>query len=350
MKLLFHAKGTESHNVVKERTLLERYFAYLTAVERCSPLTVDTYCFEIRRFLEFCAPPENTGQGIQDPLGADPLFLASYLDHRKAADGIDARSTAKAISALRSFYNFIISDGLKVDNPALILQSPERNTRLPEVHSREQVEIMLAAVNTAVPTGIRDRSLFELIYSAGLRVSEAVALDRDDIFFGESVARIHGKGGKERLVVFGEEADLWLKRSLADGRPLLAKAKQSSALFIGRTGKRLSRKGIWKNYAGITAALGMSSRIHVLRHSFATDMLAGGADLRSVQELLGHADLSTTQVYTHVDSGMLRENHDRYLPRLDAYRKPITGTVKSSKSKAPHGVNSTEKSEGGGEE
>jgi integrase/recombinase XerD len=202
-------------------------------VERRSPLTVDTYCFEIRRFLEYTAG--------EDPVMAEPLFLAHYLDRRREADGIDSRSAAKAISALRSFYNFLVAEGQRLDNPALILESPGRTQRLPYVHSRDQVETMLAAVDTATPMGIRDRSLFELIYSAGLRVSEAVALDRDDLFFTEGVARVHGKGGKERLVVFGDEADRWVKRYLAEARPLLAKAKRSPALFIGRTGKRLSR-------------------------------------------------------------------------------------------------------------
>jgi integrase/recombinase XerD len=206
-----------------------------------------------------------------------------------------------------------------------VLESPGASRRLPLVHSREQVEAMLASVNTALPTGLRDRALIELIYSSGLRVSEAAALDMDDVFFTEGLARVQGKGGRERLVVFGEPADYWLKRYLAEARPLLAKRVKSPALFIGRTGKRLSRKGIWKNYAGVTALLGMSSRLHALRHSFATDLLAGGADLRSVQELLGHADLSTTQIYTHVDNALLRESHQRGLPRLDSYREKPTG-------------------------
>lgn len=297
---------------------MERYHAYLAAAERRSPLTVDTYCFEIRRFLDFAAsssPPV-------EPCAADPLFLSRYLDDRRSRDGIDTRSAAKAVSALRSFYHFAVAEGARTDNPALILESPGKTRRLPEVHSREQVETLLAAVNTETPAGMRDRALFELIYSAGLRVSEAAGLDVDDIFFTEGVARVYGKGGRERLVVFGEEADCWLKNYLSRARPVLLGKRRGAALFVGRTGKRLSRKGIWKNYAAVASALGMSSRLHILRHSFATDLLAGGADLRSVQELLGHADLATTQIYTHVDDAMLRKNHEAYLPRLDAYREP----------------------------
>jgi integrase/recombinase XerD len=179
---------------------------------------------------------------------------------------------------------------------------------------------MLASVDLSTPLGIRDRALLELIYSAGLRVSEAVSLNVADIFLAEGIARVTGKGDRERLVVFGAEAEQWLKRYLSESRPLLSRSRRISALFIGRSGRRLSRKGIWKNYAALTTQLGMGSRLHSLRHSFATELLAGGADLRSVQELLGHVDLSTTQIYTHVNNSMLRENHNRYLPKLKTFR------------------------------
>jgi integrase/recombinase XerD len=211
---------------------------------------------------------------------------------------------------------------MRPDNPAAFLEGPRRTLRLPAVHPRELIDEMLNSVDASVPTGLRDRALFEFIYSSGVRVSEAAALNLGDVFFSEGVARVLGKGNKERLVVFGAEAGAWLKRYIEEARPVLAGGRRSDALFIGRTGKRLSRKGIWKNYAGVTAQIGMSSRIHSLRHSFATGMLAGGADLRSVQELLGHADLATTQIYTHVDNPMLRECHRRYLPKLRARSGP----------------------------
>jgi integrase/recombinase XerD len=210
----------------------------------------------------------------------------------------------------------MISERLREDNPAALLESPRRSAHLPAVHSREAVDEMLNTVDIGTPNGVRDRALFEFIYSSGLRVSEAVALNLGDIFFSEGIARVLGKGNKERLVVFGAEAESWLKKYVEEARPILAGPRRSSGLFISRTGKRLSRKGIWKNYAGITAQIGMSSRIHSLRHSFATELLSGGADLRSVQELLGHADLSTTQIYTHVDNSMLKDSHKRYLPKL----------------------------------
>jgi integrase/recombinase XerD len=179
------------------------------------------------------------------------------------------------------------------------------------------VEKLLASVDTEHPRGLRDRALFELIYSAGLRVSELAALNTGDVFFSEGIVRVMGKGSKERLVPFGDEVARWLLRYLREARPRLAGARPGKALFIGRTGKRLSRKGIWKNYAAAAALAGTGSKLHTLRHSYATELLAGGADLRSVQELLGHADLSTTQIYTHVDVSLLRESHRRFLPRLE---------------------------------
>jgi integrase/recombinase XerD len=183
------------------------------------------------------------------------------------------------------------------------------------------VDRLLALIDTRSPLGIRNRALYELIYSAGLRVSEAVALNTRDLFLSEKMTRVTGKGRKERLVVFGPDAVFWLRRYLTEVRPFLAGHRQSPALFVTRSGKRLSRKGIWKNYAALATEAGISSRLHTLRHTFATDLLAGGADLRSVQELLGHADISTTQVYTHVNASLLKENHRRYLPRLRGLEK-----------------------------
>jgi integrase/recombinase XerD len=289
---------------------LDQYYSHIVSVERRARLTAETYRFEISFFLEWLE-----SEGLT-PEQADARVLIRYLDLRSKRDGIDSRSVGKAVSVLRSFYRFLVAEKLRPDNPAALLEGPRRTLHLPAVHSRELVDEMLNSVDTGRPTGLRDRALFEFIYSSGLRVSEAVALNLGDIFFSEGIARVLGKGNKERLVVFGAEAEVWLKRYVEDARPALAKGSRSAALFLSRAGKRLSRKGIWKNYAGITSQIGMSSRIHSLRHSFATEMLSGGADLRSVQELLGHADLATTQIYTHVDNSLLRDSHRRYLPKL----------------------------------
>ena len=211
----------------------------------------------------------------------------------------------------------MIDEGLRADNPASLVPSPKLGARLPAVHTRETVENILDQIDLSKPIGIRDRALFELVYSSGLRVSEAATLDLDDVFFDEAVLRVRGKGNKERLVPFGGEAEKRLKVYLKDARPQLAKDKGTQAFFIGRNGRRLSRKGIWKNYKAAAGMTGASSKLHTLRHSFATELLQGGADLRSVQELLGHAVLATTQVYTHVDVSHLKKAHQMFLPKLE---------------------------------
>jgi len=291
--------------------LLNRYCSRLVAIERRAVLTKESYCLEIRRFMDFLEV-ENTSLA-----GVDAAFLSTYLAMRRAVDKIDSRTAAKTVSALRSFFRFLVDERLVNDNPAVIIESPRRRARLPEVMDKETIEALLDTIDTSSPRGCRDRCLFELIFSAGLRVSEAVGLNIRDIDPEGGVAKVRGKGSKERIVLFGQPAAMRLKEYLTEARPRLAgKVNKSQALFIGRNGKRLSRKGIWKNYAKSAAIAGTSSHLHTLRHSFATALLKGGADLRTVQELLGHADLSTTQIYTHVDVSVLRENHRRYLPRL----------------------------------
>jgi len=297
---------------LKNSELLARYCSRLVAIERRAVLTRECYRFEISRFLDFLEAEKTSLANV------NAAFLSSYLAMRRNVDKIDSRTTAKAVSALRSFFRFAMDERLTDNNPAVVLESPKRRARLPEVMDKETIETFLEMVDAASPRGCRDKCLFELVYSAGLRVSEAAGLNIRDIDLEGGIAKVRGKGGKERLVLFGNEAAEKLKEYLSAARPKLAgKVNKSQALFIGRSGKRLSRKGIWKNYAKYAALAGTSSHIHALRHSFATSLLAGGADLRTVQELLGHADLSTTQIYTHVDTAVLRENHRRFLPRLN---------------------------------
>jgi integrase/recombinase XerD len=296
--------------------LLKRFCARLVAVERRSPLTAETYRLEIRRFLEYL---ETENLGLAE---LESSHVIRYLECRRLRDRIDSRSAAKAVSCLRSFFRFTQDAGLMKDNPAVILDLPRRPARLPDVLGREAVERILDAADTKNPLGLRNRALYELVYSAGLRVSEAVNLGLRDIDFGEGLARVTGKGGKERFVVFGQEAAFWLKRYIAEARPKILGLRRSNFLFVGRSGRRLSRKGMWKNYHRYVMMTGTKSRLHTLRHSFATELLAGGADLRSVQELLGHADITTTQIYTHVDVSLLRESHRKFLPKLKDLASP----------------------------
>ncbi|MDR2661920.1 MAG: tyrosine-type recombinase/integrase [Treponema sp.] len=304
------------------RELLSGFRSRLIALERRSTLTADAYEGEIRCFLAWLEGGSGASGSAGAPgpelLGAlaaaDITVLTAYLEERRKT--ISSRSAAKAVSALRSFFRYLIDSGLREDNPAMVLEMPRRGFRLPAVLCRQKIEALLEAADITKPLGIRNRTLYELIYSAGLRVSEAVRLNMNDLFFDEGILRLKGKGDKERMAVFGGEAARWLKRYIEEVRPALAGGAHPKALFISRRGKRLSRKGMWKNYALLALAAGTGSRLHTLRHSFATELLAGGADLRQVQELLGHADLATTQIYTHVDVSRLRESHRKYLPKL----------------------------------
>jgi integrase/recombinase XerD len=305
--------------------LLKKFCTRLAAIERRAPLTVNTYGLELRRFLDYAT---HNGMDIKT---ANTDQIINYLEWRRMGKKLESRSMAKAVSCLRSFFRFAVAEGIRSDNPAALLENPRQGFTLPQTMDRDTVDRLLTVMDSSSPLGLRDRALFEMIYSSGLRISEAAGLNIRDIDFTEGIARVKGKGSKERLAVFGTEAAAWLKRYLAESRPVLAgKAdavnsgvanKVSGALFIGKRGKRLSRKGIWKNYARYAALAGTPSRVHTLRHSFATGLLQGGADLRTVQALLGHANLATTQIYTHVDTGMLRENHRKYLPRLGGLAK-----------------------------
>ncbi|MDR0456972.1 MAG: tyrosine recombinase [Treponema sp.] len=298
-----------------ESTLLAQFCARLAAVERRSPLTVATYNLELRHFTDYIRA---NGMDIKTVKAEQ---LADYLQRRRADQGIDSRSAAKVISCLRSFFRFAAGEGIRSDNPAALLESPRRRFRIPQTMDRETVERLLATMDSNGPLGLRNRALFEMIYSSGLRISEAAGLNVRDIDFKEGIARVKGKGNRERLVLFGAEAAVWLKRYLEESRPLLASGGgRGPALFVGRSGRRLSRKGIWKNYARYAKIAGTDSRVHTLRHSFASGLLRGGADLRTVQALLGHANLATTQIYTHVDDSLLKESHRRYLPRLGRRR------------------------------
>lgn len=195
-----------------------------------------------------------------------------------------------------------------------MLDRPKASRSLPKVLSVEQVETLLSVVDTSTPIGKRDAALFEMIYSCGLRISEACTLLIDNLHLNEQLVMVCGKGDKERIVPFGEAAKKKLEAYLDDGRPDLVGRKVVREVFVNYKGDPISRKGVWKRFQELEALSGVTSKVHTLRHSFATHLLAGGADLRSVQELLGHSDLATTQIYTHVDDNQLSAYHKKYFP------------------------------------
>ncbi len=219
---------------------------------------------------------------------------------------------ARDIPALDAFFRFLTVAGVRKDNPVVLLERPARGRHLPRVISVEDVSKLLSAIDTSKPDGVRDYALFELIYSCGLRISEAVSLSLNDVRLEEKVVIVLGKGGKERMVPFGNVSLSWLKRYLSEVRPLLCSALSGSFFFLGKKGKPLTRKAAWDRFHALALKTGVSAKIHTLRHSFATHLLAGGADLRSVQELLGHSDIATTQIYTHIENESLKMYHSEF--------------------------------------
>jgi len=236
----------------------------------------------------------------------------------RSGTGIAGKTVAKDVAALRSFFRYLMIERIRDDNPADLLESPVREKNLPLVLSTDQVDVFLAAISLEKPVGVRDRALFELIYSCGLRVSEAVNLSLDDVYQDEKMILVHGKGGKERFVPFGSTALEWINRYISEARPHLVKSRPERAVFVNYRGQRITRKGIWKRFNELCIEAGINAKIHTLRHSFATHLLAGGADLRSVQELLGHSDITTTQIYTHVEESALHDFHREVFDNFEA--------------------------------
>lgn len=290
--------------------LLAAYEGYLRHGLRAANLTTVTYVLEIRRFVTWLDESNLSVMEVQGP------ELESYAAFRSASESLGAGTISRIVSSLRSFFKFLLVSGYRESDPSRDIERPKFSRHLPEVLDLDEVEKFLDSINLDSPYGLRDRTLFELIYSCGLRVSEAVDLELSQIFIKEGLIRVRGKGDKERLIPLGDEAEQWLLRYLSSARPLLLKGvSRSNRVFLNNRGGGLGRKGMWKRFRGIAGKAAVGGKIHTLRHSFATHLLRGGADLRSVQELLGHADISTTQIYTHLDQDELAEAHKTYHPR-----------------------------------
>ncbi|HEU0151915.1 MAG TPA: site-specific tyrosine recombinase XerD [Arenimonas sp.] len=276
-----------------------------------SRLTLDSY----RRDLEGLARWLAT-RG-RDLAGVDREVLFDYLS-RRTTEGYAARSNARLLSALRAFFGQQVRLGLRDSDPTARLDPPKLGRSLPKALSESDVEALMAAPDLAVPAGLRDRAMVELMYATGLRVSELVNLPATAVNLRQGVVRVMGKGSKERLVPMGEEAQHWLERYLAEARPALAGGRAAVPLFLGRAGQALSRQQFWNVVKRLAAVAGVDpAKVspHGLRHSFATHLLNHGADLRALQMLLGHSSLSTTQIYTLVAREGLKRLHQQHHPR-----------------------------------
>ena len=298
---------------------LAGFLRYLDAERSASPHTLDNYGREVREFLAFIA-----GQGVNTCTQVNRDVLRSYLAWL-SAQGYARGSVARRVAEVRSFGRYLQRDGWSAGSPFLWLRAPKQGRRLPDVLSVEETVALLSQPDLRTPLGLRDRTILEVLYAGGLRVSELVRLDVSDIDLRRGEVRVLGKGDKERIGLLGEPAVHWLRAYLAEARPKLAGGPGAvAAAFINRRGGRLTARSIQSLLRRYTVMAGIDKRVtpHVLRHTFATHLLDGGADLRVVQELLGHAQLSTTQVYTHVSRSQVRAVYLRAHPRAQTDEEP----------------------------
>ena len=288
------------------------YLQHLEIERRASAHTLEAYRRDLRRLAQFAA-----GLGQRRLEGLTRADLEAFVRDTMAS-GLSPTSTARGVAAVRGFYRYLRVAGRIAENPADDLHAPRTFGGLPHFLSIEEVDALLAAPDTSAPRGLRDRALIEVLYATGLRVSELVGLRLTDVRLEDGYVQCLGKGHKERIVPLGDEAIGWVRRYLATARGVLARGRESPWLFLNaRDGRPLSRLGFWKLLKHYGRAAGVRSHIspHVVRHSFATHLLERGADLRAIQAMLGHADLSTTQIYTHVLEARLRQIYDRFHPR-----------------------------------
>ncbi len=285
--------------------LLEQFYADLILVKRAAQKTAMTYKISAEEFLHWLVAQQIK---LRDVTAINIIY---FLTERKT-QGCSELTIAKDISALRALGDYLVRKNYWSENHSLMLDRPKASRHLPSVLSLEQIEQLLSSIDDSTPLGIRDKALFELIYSCGLRISEACSLQVANVHLEEHLILVTGKGDKERIVPFGEIAAQKLQKYLDEVRPGLVKGRNISEVFVNYKGEPISRKGVWKRFQQMEALSGVHSKVHTLRHSFATHLLAGGADLRSVQELLGHSDLSTTTIYTHVTDTQLENAHKKY--------------------------------------
>ena len=290
------------------KRVLGRYLDGLAVERGLSRNTVDGYRSDLVRLGEWLA--KHGG----DLLTADAAALSAHLrDLRRK--GLAPRSISRGLAAIRGFYADLVATGERADDPAVNLLPPKLWRQLPTVLSESEVEALLAAPDVATPRGLRDRAMIELLYAAGLRVSELVGLTLPQLRLDVGFLVAFGKGEKERIVPVGEQAEGWVGRYLREVRPELAQGRHQ-AVFVSRLGGPMTRQGFWKVLKGYGRRTGIRDLSpHVLRHSFATHLLEHGADLRAVQMMLGHADISTTQIYTHIHQQRLKTLYDRHHPR-----------------------------------
>jgi integrase/recombinase XerD len=300
-----------SDTPVPRAFLLDRFADFLALERGASPRTSEAYLRDVTRLVTFAML-----KGAPAPVDLTARLLRSYVYHLKDL-GLAPASIRRNVSAARTYFRFLLADGHVVRDPTERLETPKRWRTLPEVLTVAEIKSLLEAPTVDDPLYFRDRALLELAYGAGLRVSEWIGIGTRDVLLEDALVRVFGKGAKERLVPIGRSAIAALAIYQRELRQRLERGKGRGVLFLSARGEPLSRMGAWKILKRYVERAGLTKHVspHTLRHSFATHLLEGGADLRAVQEMLGHADISTTQIYTHVDREYLRQVHRQYHPR-----------------------------------
>ena len=289
--------------------LVDEYLQRLQVEEGASPLTVSAYRRDLRRLSAFLS-----GRG-RSPETARPADLVAHLAALQAG-GLGPRTLARQLAAVRGFFRFARAAGHVTDDPSALLETPRPPRRLPRALSRANAQALVEAPDGPTAAGLRDRALLELLYGSGLRASEIVTLRPMDLDLHGQFLVCRGKGSRQRLVPVGGQARRSLSRYLEEGRPALVRGAEPGTVFVNHRGRPLTRQGLWAIVRRHAARVGVPRAFpHALRHSFATHLLDGGADLRSVQALLGHADIATTEIYTHLPSEAIKRMYHRFHPR-----------------------------------
>ncbi len=294
-----------------DKDIIERFCDAIWLQEGLSVNTLEAYRRDLEGLSRWLAPRSTSLER------ASRTDLLEYLSGC-VGKGASPRTTARLLSSLRRFYGYLVREERIKTDPTALIDSPKIGRPLPKSLSEEQVEKLLQSPDVATHYGLRDRAMLETLYATGLRVSELVGLTLSQVSLTQGVVRVIGKGDKERLVPMGEEAISWISRYLAEGRPRLVRSRSTDALFATARGGPMTRQAFWHNLKVHTRTAGIEPKKlspHTLRHAFATHLLNHGADLRVVQMLLGHADLSTTQIYTHVAQARLKSLHEMHHPR-----------------------------------
>ena len=291
--------------------LLDSFLSYLVVEKGLSENTLESYGRDLKKFLLFIK-----SRGITS---AREIKYGDILDFmtRSREEGLNATTIVRSMVSVKQFFKYLLSEKVLSEDPTAHIKTPKMKKAIPGVISLDDVESILGAPDESTPEGLRDAAMLEILYATGIRVSELIGLKLNDVNFELGFVVVYGKGSKERVVPIGDKAREKLLTYLRDSRPALLKGREAKALFVTRRGAGMTRQGFWKIIKAQALKAGVTKKIspHTLRHSFATHLLERGADLRTIQVMLGHSDISTTQIYTHVESERLKEIHKKYHPR-----------------------------------